>query len=237
MSGGKAAFTSHKGLYDTINMTKLGDAPWNHSNLSYQGEKGNSPLKWKTEDFTVWFCNPWMVVHNLLSNPGFENGFNAVKRLWSPSQWDRMNTGPFIYPSVTFIIMFNECTIMGFMVALLGFLSNLKSKSSIHLLLLLLASKEHVDDILFQKFHHQLFYTSLAKILHLSRLLWKSLRLLNSWWAFHQAIYSLGPYITDYPEQVLLACIVQDCVLSKYFCLCLYGCKLIFTDVQPIQMT
>lgn len=26
---------------------------------------------------------------------------------------------------------------------------------------------------------------------------------------FHRAIYSLGPYIADYPEQALLACIVQ----------------------------
>ena len=26
---------------------------------------------------------------------------------------------------------------------------------------------------------------------------------------FHQAIYSLGPYIADYPKQALLACIVQ----------------------------
>ena len=74
--GGEAAFTSHKDLYDTIDVTKLGNAPWNHFNLSYQGEKGNSPLKWKTEDFTVWFCNPWMVVHNLLSNPNFNNGFD-----------------------------------------------------------------------------------------------------------------------------------------------------------------
>jgi len=26
---------------------------------------------------------------------------------------------------------------------------------------------------------------------------------------FHQTIYQVGPYIADYPEQVLLACIVQ----------------------------
>ena len=46
MSGGEAAFTSHKDLYDTINVTKLGNAPWNHFNLSYQDKKGDSPPKW-----------------------------------------------------------------------------------------------------------------------------------------------------------------------------------------------
>jgi hypothetical protein len=27
---------------------------------------------------------------------------------------------------------------------------------------------------------------------------------------FRKAIYSVGPYIADYPEQALLACVVQD---------------------------
>ena len=75
-SGGEAAFTSHKDLYDTIDVTKLGYTPWNHFNFSYQGDKGNSPLKWQTEDFTVWFCNPQMVIHNLLPSPNFDNGFD-----------------------------------------------------------------------------------------------------------------------------------------------------------------
>ena len=76
VSGGEPAFMSHKDLYDTINMTKLGDAPWSHFNLSYQGEKGDSPPKWQTKDFTVWFLDPWMVIHNLLSNPDFDKVFN-----------------------------------------------------------------------------------------------------------------------------------------------------------------
>ena len=76
MSSGEPAFTSHKDLYDTIDTTKLGDAPWSHFNLSYQGKKGDSPPKWQTKDFTVWFCDPQMVIHNLLSNPNFNKVFD-----------------------------------------------------------------------------------------------------------------------------------------------------------------
>jgi hypothetical protein len=32
---------------------------------------------------------------------------------------------------------------------------------------------------------------------------------------YRHIVYGLGPYITDYEEQVLLACIVQGCVESK----------------------
>ena len=42
----------------------------------YQGQKEYSPLKWQTEDFMVWFHNPWTVIHNLLSNPNFNKGFD-----------------------------------------------------------------------------------------------------------------------------------------------------------------
>ena len=76
MSGGEPAFTSHKDLYDTIDATKLGDGPWSHFNLSYQGEKGNSPPKWQTKDFTVWFHDPRTVIHNLLSNTDFNKVFD-----------------------------------------------------------------------------------------------------------------------------------------------------------------
>ena len=74
---------------------------------------------------------------------------------------------------------------------------------------LLLASKEHVDDILFQKFCHQLVHTSLAKILAPLKAAMEvpeATQFPDG--HFCQAIYSLGPYITDYPKQALLACIV-----------------------------
>ena len=37
---------------------------------------------------------------------------------------------------------------------------------------------------------------------------------------YHQMIYGLGPYIADYPEQVLLACVVQGwCPQYVKYCL------------------
>ena len=76
MTGGEGHFTTHKDLYNTINATNLGDAPWNHFNLNYQGKQSANSLSWQVEDFTVWFCNPLIVVHNLLSNPNFDGSFN-----------------------------------------------------------------------------------------------------------------------------------------------------------------
>ena len=55
MTGGEGPFKTHKDLYNTINTTNLGDAPWNHFNLNYQGETNASSPPWQTENFPVWF--------------------------------------------------------------------------------------------------------------------------------------------------------------------------------------
>ena len=139
--------------------------------------------------------------------------FLAVIRLQSPSQWARMNTGSFIYPSVTFTIMFDEHTIMG-----LHYWAYLPTQRVSHLFIyflltnwLLLATKEHADDVLFRKLHHQLVHTLLTKILTPLKAAMEVPEVTRfPDGHFCWAIYSLGPYITDYPKQALLACIIQD---------------------------
>ncbi|PSR97181.1 hypothetical protein PHLCEN_2v4359 [Hermanssonia centrifuga] len=73
-----------------------------------------------------------------------------------------------------------------------------------------LADREHEDNAKFRKFRRQLFHTSLNFI-------FQSLKpgmttpevTLCADGHYRRIIYGLGPYIADYPEQVLLSCVVQ----------------------------
>ncbi|KZT20824.1 hypothetical protein NEOLEDRAFT_1074755, partial [Neolentinus lepideus HHB14362 ss-1] len=84
-------------------------------------------------------------------------------------------------------------------VAVIGFLAIPKSKSLFY-----------KDDVKFRKFRRQLFHVSISRIL---RSLKPGMTIpevtLCADGAFRRVIYGLGPYIADYPEQALLACIVQ----------------------------
>jgi Plavaka transposase len=73
-----------------------------------------------------------------------------------------------------------------------------------------LASHEIRDDAGFRKFRRQLLHSSLAKILESLKpgmTTPEVVRFPDG--HFRRVIYGLGPYIADYPEQALLACIVQ----------------------------
>ncbi|KAG2123012.1 hypothetical protein BD769DRAFT_1629093 [Suillus cothurnatus] len=83
-------------------------------------------------------------------------------------------------------------------VAVIGFLAMPKT------------TKEHASDPCFRKFCCQLFHSSLSKILERLRpgMMKPEVAKFGDG-HFHHVIYGLGPYIADYEEQVLLACIVR----------------------------
>ncbi|KAF8886311.1 hypothetical protein BD779DRAFT_1611774 [Infundibulicybe gibba] len=71
-------------------------------------------------------------------------------------------------------------------------------------------SQEYKDDPDFRKFRRQLFHTALHRILLSLRPHMLTPRITRcADGHFRRVIYGLGPYIADYPEQVLLSCIVQ----------------------------
>jgi hypothetical protein len=75
--GGEPPFTSASHMYDTIDSTPLGDVPWESISLYYEGARpvDNIP-SWMTAAYDVWFRDPRALVHNILSNPDFESGFD-----------------------------------------------------------------------------------------------------------------------------------------------------------------
>ncbi|KAL0955357.1 hypothetical protein HGRIS_001606 [Hohenbuehelia grisea] len=77
-------------------------------------------------------------------------------------------------------------------------------------LAILKTSREYQDDPLFRTFRRQLFHTSLRHIFsHVRKHMIKPRVTHCGDGHFRRVIYGLGPYIADYPEQALLACIVQ----------------------------
>ncbi len=73
-----------------------------------------------------------------------------------------------------------------------------------------LADKVHSSDPTFRRFRRQLFHLSLSKIFSSLRSVMLQAEVVECPDGhFRLAIWGLGPYIGDYPEQVLLTCIVQ----------------------------
>ncbi|KAH7905578.1 hypothetical protein BJ138DRAFT_1118343 [Hygrophoropsis aurantiaca] len=84
-------------------------------------------------------------------------------------------------------------------VAIIGFLAIPKT------------TKEHASDEAFRRFRRQLFHCSLSKILgSLKPAMTKPEVARFGDGHYRKVIYGLGPYIADYEEQVLLACIVRN---------------------------
>jgi hypothetical protein len=107
-------------------------------------------------------------------------------------------------------------------VALLAFLAIPKSVSVLSQCKLqltrFLADKKHSNDPKFRKFRRQVFHSSLAKILQsLKPGMTKPEVACCADGHFRRVVYGLGPYIADYPEQVLLTCIVQGWC-ARYQC-------------------
>ena len=103
---------------------------------------------------------------------------------------------------------------------------------------MLLATREHADNADFRKFRRQLFHSSLQHILSSLRPHMTTPRVTRCGDGhLCCVIYGLGPYIADYPEQALLACIVQGwCPKCVAIVLNFRHSGVIISDAQTRQM-
>jgi hypothetical protein len=69
-------FSSHDDMYGTIDSTPLGAPPWESFSLQYNDILPDDAPSWMTSEYDVWFRNPRLLVHHILSNPDFDGEIN-----------------------------------------------------------------------------------------------------------------------------------------------------------------
>lgn len=92
------------------------------------------------------------------------------------------------------------------------------------ILIFYIADKVHSNDPTFRRFRRQLFHSSLSKMLSSLRPVMEKPEVVEcSDGQYRRAIWGVGPYIGDYPEQVLLTCVVQGWCPRYLFTLLLHS--------------
>ncbi|KAH7903217.1 hypothetical protein BJ138DRAFT_979474, partial [Hygrophoropsis aurantiaca] len=226
--GDKPPFADHRDLYKTIDSTPLGDVKWQNFSVNYTGEKPEvNPPPWMLENYEVWYRDPREIVRNMLASPDYVNDMDYrpfrefstksderqyedfMSGDWAWNQAETIAKDPNTHGS-TFVpvIMGSDKTTVSVAtgqneyyplyisignvrnsvrrahrdaVAIAGFLAIPKSKAPLHSIMESLKPAMTKPEVArFGDGHYR------------------------------KVIYGLGPYIADYEEQVLLACIVRN---------------------------
>ncbi|KAJ7697723.1 hypothetical protein B0H17DRAFT_1197375 [Mycena rosella] len=169
--------------------------------------------------YTVHFRDPRKVLQNQLANPDFKLEMDfAPKRVFGEDnsrEYEDFISGNWAWRQADIIVQDINTHGSTFVPIILG--SNKTTVSAHHNAVTLIGflaipktDRENQDSAEFRTFHRNLFHGSLRHIL-------ESLRpamtvpevTLFADGHYRRVIYGLGPYIADYPEQVLLTCTVQ----------------------------
>ncbi|KAI6104275.1 hypothetical protein F5141DRAFT_1189731 [Pisolithus sp. B1] len=208
---GTPPYANHEHLYSTIDAISEGDAPWTSFSMESVEAGGSGGPSWKHSVFgekgqCVWSDLmtgnwAWNQCNELSKGPDNHGAMFVPIILGSDKTTVSVATGnneyyP-LYISAGNVHNGMRCA-HGEAVSLLGFLSIPKT------------DKEFEADPEFHTFQRHLFHTSLEAIFHaMHPAMTKPQSVKCADGHYHRAIYGLGPYIADYPEQALLACIVQ----------------------------
>ncbi|KAG1799081.1 uncharacterized protein BJ212DRAFT_1450297 [Suillus subaureus] len=236
-AGSKATlFPDHCNVYRTIDNTPLGDVKWQSFSVKYTGtipDEGAPP--WMADSHNVWFRDPCDVVRNMLANPDLaaemdlqpyhefatENNERQWQDFmsgdWGWAQADMISKDTDTHGStfVPVILRSDKTTVSVAMgqnnyYPLYASIGNVQNNVR-PFLAMPKTTKEHADTPGFRNFRHQLFHSSLSFILkNLKPAMTKPEVARFGDGHYQHVVYGLGPYIADYKEQVLLACILQN---------------------------
>ncbi|KAJ7114416.1 hypothetical protein C8R44DRAFT_630053 [Mycena epipterygia] len=237
-------FRDYKDIYETIDATKVGDAPWKCFVTTPMAVGDDAPA-WARQKYEVWYRDPEVVVANMLDNPDFDGAFDTTpyvhldaenKRRWSdfmsanfawrhsdriyeddPDTKGAMYTPLFFGSDKTTVSVATGDVEYHPAYISLGNPHNTIRRGHRNavvpfaFLAIPKSDRKYDNDPAFRTFKRQLYHASLAAILAtLKPGMEKPVVRRCPDGHFRRVIYDFGPFIADYPEQVMLAGIVQN---------------------------
>ncbi|KAI6159829.1 hypothetical protein EDD17DRAFT_1887839 [Pisolithus thermaeus] len=211
-TGGQPIFRDSGEMYKTIDSTPLGDVQWEKFSTSYTGERPTENVPpWMNDTYDIWFRSPkeYESATDSRQWEDFMSGDWAWKQADTISH-DMATHGSTFVP----IILGSDKTTVSVATGQNDYyplylsIGNIRNK-------VCRAHRNGVILIAFLAIPHSessghLFHSSLAYILH--DLMPGTTEPIVMWFGdghYRCVIFGLGPYIADYEEQVLLACIVR----------------------------
>ncbi|KAL4064147.1 hypothetical protein V8B97DRAFT_2026121 [Scleroderma yunnanense] len=211
-------------MYQTINNLELGDVKWQSFAIKYTGDQGVDPAQWMNDSYDVWFQDPHEVICNIYT---------------STCHWQDFMSGNWAWYQVDMIAQDPDCLGFTFVPIVLGsdkttvsvatrqnnyyplYLSIRNVHNSVHcthhngivligFLAMPKATREHAGKASFWNFWQQLFRPPLVNTQDPEVTAFGDGH-------YQHVIYGFGPYIVDYEEQALLACIVHNWCPCEHF--------------------
>ncbi|KAI5984105.1 hypothetical protein EDC04DRAFT_3005940 [Pisolithus marmoratus] len=209
----RARFVDHVDLHQVIDTIPHGDIPWKSFQVQYAGKIPECNAHgWMSKGYDIWFQDPNAVVKTLLGNPDFHNHFDYVPyREFEPTgqrHWENFMSGNWVWRHVD--ILAKDPAMHGAM-----------------LMPIILGSDKTMVLVATGQNDNYPLYFSIGNIHNNTRRAHCNSVVLLAFLAipkngmskpevwqcpdghFKHTAYALAAYIADYPEQVLLSCLVQ----------------------------
>ncbi|KAF8869899.1 hypothetical protein CPB85DRAFT_1446504 [Mucidula mucida] len=210
-AGGEGPFASAKALYTAIDDIPYGSSPWKCFISEPCVNLPESAPVWQTETYEIWYQDPDVVVRNILANPDFADSFDPSPYIETDCddmrRWSDYMSGNFAWRHADTIYA-EDLPMRAPWDGNVEYWPLYLSISNLHnsarrghrngvvpIGFLAIPKGDRVDD------NSAPFPLKAAMTTPVIRLC--------SDGHYRQIIYDLGGYIADYPEQVLLTCIVS----------------------------
>ncbi|CAA7264658.1 unnamed protein product [Cyclocybe aegerita] len=177
-------------------LIKQGEVTWDSFSVQYNGSPADSDMPqppWMDQTYEVWFHDPLKVLDNQIGNPDFKNEMDyAPKQVFHKGkhQYQDLMTGNWAWEQADKIAQDGD------------------THGAMFAPVILRSDKTTVSVAIGQNDYYPL-YISLGNV-HNSPHMVKPRVTCCADGHYRRVIYGLGPYIADYPEQALLACIMQN---------------------------